>query len=413
MRVLFFLVSAVLLLVSDRHAVAGAPLAAWVQLGENTRVRAIVADGTCPEIMHDGGFERMSVRTAPSTAFPLLCESVMPSDATYILINGVPLPLPVQSPNRILVIGDTGCRLQGSDFQACNDPSAWVFPRLAAAAAKLKPQIVIHAGDYVSREQSCPAQNAGCQGSPYGDNWAAWQADFFGPAAPLLALAPIVLARGNHEDCNREGIGWLYLMGADVTDGTASCRAHTEPYRVRLGDLSLAVVDTANALDVEIVEEMTRAYAADLSQIAQWPEPVWMVQHRPDWGAVSGPLDIPIGGNQTLIAATRQVPIPGNVKLMLSGHIHGFEAINYYSGIPPQIISGNGGDRLHDIPRILKGAIFQGWSGVQVRDGFSENGFGFLMLTKSETGWDVDTYDPDGHVKSHCRFDGQRIDCPR
>ena len=52
----------------------------------------------------------------------------------------------------------------------------------------------------------------GCAGSPYGDNWAVWQKDFFDPAAPLLAAAPWVLVRGNHELCSRGGHGWFRLL---------------------------------------------------------------------------------------------------------------------------------------------------------------------------------------------------------
>ena len=63
----------------------------------------------------------------------------------------------------------------------------------------------------------------GCAGSPWGDNWTTWQADFFTPAAPLLAAAPIVLVRGNHEDCDRAGPGFLLLMGPGVAAGPAWC----------------------------------------------------------------------------------------------------------------------------------------------------------------------------------------------
>ena len=38
---------------------------------------------------------------------------------------------------------------------------------------------------------------------------------------------------------------------------------------------------------------------------------------------------IPIGGNQTMIAAAGKSGIPSPVELMLAGHIHTFEAINY------------------------------------------------------------------------------------
>ena len=67
---------------------------------------------------------------------------------------------------------------------------------------------------------------------------------------------------------------------------------------------------------------------------------------------------------------------------MLSGHIHTFEAINYDGKIPPQIVAGHGGDNLDPTPANLRGAIFQGHSGVSVKDGLSVGGFGFLMMTR-------------------------------
>src|SRR5439155_1759490 len=125
----------------------------------------------------------------------------------------------------------------------CNDPAKWPFPQLAAAAAALKPELVVHVGDYLYRESACPAGNQGCAGSPWGDNWTTWQADFYTPAAPLLAAAPIVLVRGNHEDCARAGPGWLRLQGPMPFDSTAPCAVHLALYDVDLGELRLAVMD--------------------------------------------------------------------------------------------------------------------------------------------------------------------------
>jgi hypothetical protein len=122
-------------------------------------------------------------------------------------------------------------------------------------------------------------------------------------------------------------------------------------------------------------------------------------------------LGVPIGGNMTLSAGVQRSFIPASVQLMLSGHIHGFEAMNYYDGIPPQIVTGNGGDLLHNIPRLLKGAIFQGKLAVAVKDGVSATGFGFLLMTHQTEGWQIDTYDSDGKAKRTCRLRDRRIDC--
>ena len=105
-------------------------------------------------------------------------------------------------------------------------------------------------------------------------------------------------------------------------------------------------------------------------------------------GAITGPFGVPIGGNQTLIASLRGAVIPDAVTLMLSGHIHSFEAINYAGKIPPQIVEGDSGDNLDLTPSgDLKGALFPGGSGVAVKDGISLPGFGFLLMVRSPSGW--------------------------
>jgi hypothetical protein len=288
---------------------------------------------------------------------------------------------------------------------------------LAAAAAALKPDLVIHVGDYLYRESPCPPGNQGCAGSPWGDNWATWLADFYTPAAPLLAAAPIVLVRGNHEDCHRTGPGWLRLQGPSAFDPAAPCIPHLPVYTVDLGTLRLAVMDDATAQDDRFDRDQSVAYAAELTGLAAIPGPVWFVHHRPIWAAISGPLGIPIGGNLALIDAVRVAtqsgapPIASNVELMLSGHIHSFEAINYAGNIPPQIVAGNGGDNLHETPENLRGAQFQGFSGVTVADGLSVDGFGFMLMTRADNGWTIDLYDQAGDKTRTCRF-SKRLDCP-
>jgi len=190
---------------------------------------------------------------------------------------------------------------------------------------------------------------------------------------------------------------------------------------VDLGALRLAVMDDASAQETELDREGAPVYAAELTGLAAIPGPVWFVHHRPIWAAVSGPLGIPVGGNLTLIDAARIAASHGgplvtpNVELMLSGHIHTFEAINFTKGVPPQIVAGNGGDDLLITPKNLRGTLFQGHSGVTVADGLSVGGFGFLLMTRAEGGWTIDLYDSAGSKTRTCRFTkGQpgRLDCP-
>ncbi|HEY5348027.1 MAG TPA: metallophosphoesterase [Rhizomicrobium sp.] len=393
--------------------------AAWVQYGSDGVAQARIAIGSgtqCPALIADGVALPMTLRATADVDFPTICAAPIPKGGKLLSIDGMALPAPVAEPQRILVLGDTGCRIKGDAVQACNDPRAWPFAGLSAAAAAMHPDLVLHLGDYLYRESPCPKGNAGCAGSTYGDNWQSWNADFFAPAAPLLAAAPLILVRGNHEDCDRAGEGYLWLLGP--APWSAPCAAHLAPYDVKLDGTAIAVLDDSAAPDTEIDHAGLPAYAADIAGLSA-SGPVWLALHRPIWGLISGPLDIPIGGNATMIAAAGSALIPKNVALMLSGHIHAFEAINYDKSVPPQIVAGHGGDNLDATPRDLKGAIFQGDSGVRVKDGLSVPGFGFLMLTRTAQGWTIDLYDSDGRPERQCFFtpgagggDG-RLDCAK
>jgi hypothetical protein len=398
---------------------------AWVQaVAGGYEARLVTAAPACPVLHTDKGNVAMSTRAQADANFPLVCGAAIPAGATLAQVASISLPVPATHPQRILVLGDTGCRLKGAELQACNDPAQWPFPSVAAAAARLKPDLVIHVGDYLYRESACPAGNQGCAGSPWGDNWTTWEADFFTPAKPLLAAAPIVLARGNHETCDRAGPGWLRLQGPAAFDAAAPCTVHEPLYTVDLGGLTLGVLDDAVSDETDLDRDRAKTYADEIGGLSKLPAPVWFVHHRPTWAAITGPLGIPIGGNLTLIEAGRlaaikgEPPVPHSVELMLSGHIHTFEAINFNQDVPPQIVAGNGGDNLYITPRNLRGTQFIGHSGVTVADGLSVGGFGFLLMTKAPDGWTIDLYDPSARPKGECHFTEPqaakrgRLDCP-
>jgi calcineurin-like phosphoesterase family protein len=394
----------------------------WTQYtAQGVEVRGILPDGqaSCPSLTVDGKPVPMLLRAAASANFPrTLCGLTLPAGVKSVAAGGHAVPVPVADPQRILVLGDTGCRIKGTSLQACNDPAQWPFAGLAKAAAAEKPDLIIHLGDYLYRESPCPTTFPGCAGSPWGDNWAAWDADFFTPAQPLFDAAPMLLVRGNHEDCNRAGPGFLRLLGPGSFDPAAPCNAHLDPYAVPFGSETVAMIDSASAADVPLDESSVPAYQKDfdaLKAMGQELAPgheLWFATHRPLWGAISY-MGAPAGGNATMIKAAGDLSAFQAVSLMLAGHIHAFEAINYEAKIPPQIVAGHGGDNLDSTPANLRGTTFQGNSGVLVKDGFSVPGFGYLMMLreKGNAGWTVQLYDSAGHPEQKCVFENRALFC--
>jgi hypothetical protein len=395
------LIALALLLLPSAAGANDTLLAHWTQMGPGgiAEARAVVSGQKCPKI---GDLEKpttiqMIERFSESGQFSRVCSALLPADlkAPFIYSEGFqadddvmqadasdnhghqfavnvgwPVAPVTPRPQRIVVLGDTGCRIKPPALQDCNDIAKWPFPELAASAAKLKPDLVIHVGDYLYRESACPQGHSGCAGTPWGDNWPTWNADFFSPAAPLLAAAPWVIVRGNHEDCQRSGAGFNRLLAPLPYDPAKPCVDHFPAYAVPAGGMNLVVVDDAGVTNTTVVQNLVPAFQSDFASLATLaPAPLWLLMHQPIWGLVKGPLGMPVGGNPTMITAVGDRTALAPVSLLLAGHIHAFEAINYNSGLPPQILAGHGGDNLDVTPLDLKGAVFQTGSGVAVKDG--------------------------------------------
>jgi len=403
-------------------------LAHWVQMapGGNAEARVVVRGASCPMAVVDGTCVAMQVRAAPDKAFPVqLCALTLAPGVGHASVLGLELKAPKAAPERILVLGDTGCRITGAFVQNCNDPTGWPFPQVAAQASRLKPDLVIHVGDYLYREAPCPEGDTRCTGSPSGDNWPTWAADFFTPGKPLLEAAPWVIVRGNHEECYRAGTGFLRLLGPSAVVEGAPCVEHVAPYAVPIGAVNLVVMDNASAIDccgglmgaLCIVhcppsDKLVDAYRDDFASLPKLvTKPSWLLMHHPIWGVVQADYGMTGGGNITLIDAEKETGIPDGVSLMLAGHIHTFEAINYKNNLPPQLIVGEGGDRLDKAPPNLSGrTIFT----ATIADGFSLPGYGFLLMThQNDDTWQVEVFNATGGRERICTVAARRIDCSK
>jgi len=430
-------------------------VAAFVVLGEDgvPVARVLTSAPDCPSIVVDGRARAMQLRAPAATvpqrttastaanskpsAFPVAtCEAFLPAHARLAKVEGRSLPLPKRRANRIVVIGDSGCRLKASDnaYQPCNDPKAYPFAAISRAAAAWKPDLVVHVGDLIYRENPCSAGNAGCAGSPWGYGLDAWRADLFDPGAPLLAAAPWVMTRGNHESCARAGQGWWRFMDPDSLASGQDCN---DPARDRDGDYSptFAVPIGGGAqivvMDMSIVggnpiapgdpkaAQLRETYAR-LDELSRRAPFTFAIDHYPILGISGETADGKISlkpGNaavQSVFGALNPLMIPETVDVLIAGHVHIWEQLDFSTPHPTQLVAGFSGTLEDTVP--LPEALPAGFEPAPGAhpDHFSSwvDGFGYMTLErKSRDRWAVTIWDVEGRAVNHCMIRGRKSDC--
>ena len=427
---------------------------AWVELGEQgqAQVRVITRAVNCPDLIQDGVAAMMQVRAEPATERQritisstsqskpsifdvLVCQAPLNIGVKVATVAGKVLPLPKTAPLKIVVLGDTGCRLksEGNSFQSCNDANDWAFSQVAQTAAGFAPDLVIHVGDYHYRENACPADNVTCANSPWGYGWDTWRADFFAPAAPLLTAAPWVFTRGNHELCNRAGQGWQRFLDPYTLTQARDCNQelndvmgdYGEPYAVPLGGGSqLIVFDSAKAFNKPL-ERNSRVYKVFADQFAkvdklaeQAPFSIF-ISHHPILGfapnvptkqkANKDNLPEVYPGNTTLQSVMQERHaerlFPKNVGLVLAGHVHLFEAITFSSDHPMQIVAGNGASSPDAALPLKIASQTTPYAAAKVAQllSFKESGFTTLeRASATSLTWQIKAYDKQGALRGSC-----------
>jgi hypothetical protein len=440
-RQLAVLVAATVVIGLHAKATRAETVNRWVQMAPgNTVLLRAITDGPndpCPVASVDGTpvtLARRGDSTGANGAFPItMCEASVARGGTTATIDGVALKMPVADPRRIVVIGDTGCRVAQGLQQNCNDPGPTGFPlaQLATFVATFNPDLIVHVGDYYYREMPCAAGNAGCAGTPYGDAWPAWNADWFTPARAIMAAAPLAMSRGNHESCGRGSQGWFSLLDPHPYDPSAvACRfgsAYDYPpsYVVDAGPVSLIMFDssfsntglanpTTDSSFTKVESVAASHYAPDLAaQLASLHgKPAFFVTHRPAYGFVDikrrGDTSTFIGGTPDE-EAMFSGGVPEPIRLLLSGHIHQFEAVEMQGEqYAPQLIVGMSGtflDRRASDTVMTPGGVLAAATGTDLpvesmMDVAGE--FGFAVLDRTEGGYQADLYWMDGVPHGHC-----------
>jgi predicted phosphodiesterase len=404
---MLFAVLLVSLAQTPAHAKQLTPV--WVELGEGGRALArVIVDSAseCPSVRIREVREPMSVRQPVPPGFRPVCEFALPANLKAGQVNGKPLTLPRPDPARIVVLGDTGCRIQGARLQDCNDAAKWPFERNANEAAAARADLVIHVGDYLYRESPCPPNaQAQCGGTPSGDNFEAWDADFFKPAANLLGAAPWIFTRGNHENCQRSWRGWFYYL--DPRPWTGACAAMSPPYSVELGKFQAIDFDSSAVNENQIVPEQLDGYTKQLAGLHA--RNAWLVAHHPFWAVRAGAPGAPPEAQTLVLQQAWDKASPQGIEVVLSGHTHLFELLSYGSSRPLQVVAGDGGTNLADpVPDQVNGMDVHG---VMVTASENQRAFGYTLFTRQGSGWKMSLRDLDRRDLINCKINLSQAQC--
>jgi hypothetical protein len=393
---------------------SGGPPIVWTELGPSGLIaRAVTAETACPALRLDGQPRDMQERAGPTPPdFPIrVCEAAVPAETRVARIGRQRLPLFRPDPERIVVIGDAGCRISTTRAQACNDPRQWPFAEIARRAAYFDPDLVIHVGDYIYREDPCPPGNQGCAGSPHGDNWASLEADLFAPARPLLRSAPWVFVRGNHETCARGGEAWFRIL--DPRPRPPACADYTEPYRIPLGAVDLLVLDSAIADDFAEPPDQVAAFRQQFDLVRQLAtDESWLLSHKPLYvfghaGEQNGVEQLFI--DQLVLQEASENDFPPTVRLFIGGHVHLFETLSFGPGRPPQLVVGNSGTELD--PPVTTPLPGLEMAGMKVASGLNLAEFGFVVLERHHRRWTATLRGVDGAPLLRCALGQTSLAC--
>ncbi|SBT45201.1 metallophosphoesterase family protein [Micromonospora auratinigra] len=415
---------------------------AWTQLTpEGTQVRFATPATDCPFLTITTGTQSVRRRMVlestvglfPSTA--TVCTRLVPPAATAAQIdvrtspapvrpdvNGV-VPLPnwtqpgasVVRPASIAEIGDTGCRIPAvGPAQICTgQPDNWPLQRVAtnAATSPVPPNLVVHTGDYIyrTRPEQQPAPLCGGPGtstSPH--TWGCLVTDFFEPAQALLARAPFVFVRGNHETCGRSGEVWFRYLAP--TPNPNACAAtppedYSPPVRIDAGTLRLLLMDTSCAGDDQPVatcatSQRVPTYTAEFERVNTslvGPGDNFLLSHTPIWAVVGqSPFGNPeyIDGDlEKAVAGTTLQTLDAGIRLILSGHVHLYQMLDFDRSTaprrPPQVTVGDSGTALD--PKTWRDADLIGKpvDGVPLGHLITVQAFGYAALRDIGTTWNL------------------------
>ncbi|MBK9322605.1 MAG: metallophosphoesterase [Bdellovibrionaceae bacterium] len=341
----------------------------WISLSEKGLMQnSVRVLKESKEFKTDHGFKDLEIKK----------HSLAPSEKSY---------------NKIVLLGDTGCRLKegayGRAYQNCKDPQEWPYANVIEKVAAEKPDLVIHVGDYHYREHCSEGKPCRQMTDTIGYGWNSWQADFFLPSTPAFAAIPWLFVRGNHEDCKRAFEGYK-LISEQKWD--KDCVAAEKTEYIQLGDVLIVQLDSSSVSDDPSKTDQVSFWEQQFKDIEQnlqnsKAKHIWLFTHKPITGLVDAGDNKVAMTNVHLQKAFAKTNLNKKIELTVAGHIHNTQYL-LAKGFPLQLVVGNSGSALDPIEdfktpeKILK-TKFEGVTVIKFSTtSTSDRDFGYAVLFK-------------------------------
>jgi len=290
------------------------------------------------------------------------------------------------NPRTIVVLGDTGCRLkessQGDEYQDCNDASKWPLKKISESASKENPDLIIHLGDYHYREKCSSGKACEKMSTSIGYGWQAWELDFFQPLQKLLEVAPIIIVRGNHEDCNRAFLGYKELLANSFW--TNNCESYEAPQLLIFKDLAIIDFDSSSISEIpnELEEGIwVKRFNEIYEKISKLNiKTTWLVTHKPLYGIIPFKFAY-VPGNINLRSYFEKSSLKDKVNLLFAGHIH-TSMIVVPKKYSKQIVLGNSGTQLDNFSNSIPATLLNAFSYSKAN--LVNSGFGYAVLKRND-----------------------------
>ncbi len=169
------------------------------------------------------------------------------------------------------------------------------------------------------------------------------------------------------------------------------------------------MLDSSAAEDDSAPDEMVEDYESQITALENASgDNAWMVTHHPFWGIGEDSEEL-FMINETLQAASGNF-LGGGINLILSGHIHLFEILNFVGDRQSQFVIEISGTEFD--PPVTSPLAGVEIGGATVSDAeVINNQFGFVLMELVGDVWEMSIRDVEGDVMLECEVDGDEVTC--